>query len=73
MTGPTTPKPLTLEVVDWNGHPAWCIYLNSYRIAGDKPWAGGTVSRTLNVEIADLRTVLEEFGLTITKKRRVRR
>jgi hypothetical protein len=38
--------PMELTVVRWEGKPAHCIYLNNHRICGEKPWGGGTTTRT---------------------------
>lgn len=31
------------------------VYMNGYRIAGNKPWGGGTVIRTYELSDSDLR------------------
>ena len=43
----------SLELVSWQGKPH-CLYLNDYRIAGDKPWGGGTTIQTWTVATDDL-------------------
>ena len=43
-----------LALVEWQGQPH-CIYLNDYRIAGGKPWAGGILLREWSVTLDDLR------------------
>ena len=35
---------ITIEVV--NGCEGKSIYINDYRVAGSKPWGGGTVEKT---------------------------
>jgi hypothetical protein len=34
------------------------VYLNGYRIAGPKPWGGGTTVKEFEIEEADVRTAL---------------
>jgi hypothetical protein len=47
----------TLQVVRWEGHLR-CVYLNDFRIAGGKPWAGGTAAKEWKVT---LREVIRAF------------
>jgi len=35
------------------------VYLNDYRIAGPKPWGGGTIQREWNVERENVERALE--------------
>lgn len=37
--------PMELVVTRWEGDPAHCVYLNDHRIAGGKPWAGGSATK----------------------------
>ena len=66
----TSPKPddvrFELVVSAWEGNPAHCIYLNDHRIAGGKPWGGGTTTAKWSVSLADLRRALP--GLDINLK-----
>lgn len=36
-----------------------CLYLNDYRIAGEKPWGGGATVCEWTVTAADIRTALK--------------
>jgi hypothetical protein len=47
----------SLTIVKWEGHIN-CAYLNNLRIAGGKPWAGGTTVREWKV---GLREVIRAF------------
>ncbi len=38
-----------LELIEWENRPH-CLYLNNTRIAGGKPWGGGKIIRTWNIE-----------------------
>lgn len=31
-----------------------CVYLNDYRIVGEKPWGGGTITNTWKVSLKDI-------------------
>lgn len=44
---------LQMKVVQWNGR-LHCVYLNDHRIAGGKPWGGGTVIKSFTVETKDV-------------------
>lgn len=50
---------IKLVIVDWNGHSNHCVYLDDYRIAGGKPWAGGRVSKEFNVRREDVLRALQ--------------
>lgn len=39
---------VTIEVI--NGCEGKCIAINNYRVAGPKPWGGGTVEKSWTVE-----------------------
>ena len=41
-----------IEIIQ--GVEGFCIGLNNYRIAGPKPWGGGTVVKRWHVSLADL-------------------
>lgn len=45
-------KEFKLEII--RGVEGPCISLNDYRIAGPKPWGGGTVTKSFTVDINDL-------------------
>ena len=53
-------KTYKLTLCRWQGK-LHCVYLNDYRIAGGKPWAGGTVEREWNVTIDDLIRAIPEL------------
>ena len=42
-----------LAVVKWGGGIR-CVYLNDYRVAGEKPWGGGDTTRHFKVRMADI-------------------
>ena len=53
-------KVCTLELV--NGVEGQSLYINDYRIAGKKPWGGGTVVKTWkNVTVGDVVSSLIDF------------
>ena len=49
-----------LEVVKWEGS-LHCAYLNDFRVAGGKPWAGGEIVKTWNVSLRDLTEAVPEL------------
>ncbi len=36
-----------------------CVYLNDYRIAGPKPWGGGTTIKSWNVSTSDIEKAIK--------------
>lgn len=50
-------KPMKLLLVSGVEGPS--VYLNDYRIAGPKPWGGGTIQREWNVERENVERALE--------------
>lgn len=44
MTDDELDAPMDLDIVRWEGSMR-CAYLNNFRIAGGKPWAGGTTEK----------------------------
>ena len=59
--------PMDLKIVRWEGHIR-CVYLNDIRIAGGKPWAGGTTIRKFaGITVRDLARAIpslrKELGL----------
>ena len=48
----------TIELVLSNGPAGKCVYLNDFRIAGPKPWGGGTTIAEWKVSIKDLEAIL---------------
>lgn len=48
---------LTLELLVWDGRPH-CMYLNSYRISGGKPYGGGESIQSWRVSQAQLQDIL---------------
>lgn len=53
----------TLEVVKWEGK-LHCCYLNNFRIAGSKPWAGGETVKSWPVPLRDLVQAIPELRKT---------
>lgn len=43
-----------LEMAEVHGGGNKAIYLNNHRIAGGKPWGGGTVAQTWDVSVHDV-------------------
>jgi hypothetical protein len=43
-----------LSVCGWNGNPRHCVYLNSHRVAGGKPWGGADQQKDWDVTLDDL-------------------
>lgn len=58
LTDDVLDKPRELMVVNWEGH-IHCAYLNDFRIAGGKPWGGGTPAKTWSN--VTLREVIRAF------------
>ena len=48
------PRMLDLEVVMGQLGSGMAIYLNGYRIAGNKPWGGGSTIKKFKVSAEDL-------------------
>lgn len=63
---------LKMELVEWEDRPH-CVYLNGYRVAGGKPWAGGKTIRTWKVSRRDLIEAMKRFRAenTATNRRKV--
>lgn len=57
LTDKSLDEPRDLQVVRWQGELR-CIYLNNFRVAGGKPWAGGTTAKAWKVT---LREVIRAF------------
>lgn len=53
----------TLEVVKWEGK-LHCCYLNNFRIAGSKPWAGGETVKSWPVPLRDLVQAIPDLRKT---------
>lgn len=53
----TIEKTNKLQIIECNN--GYTILLNDYRIAGDKPWGGGTVVKTYKVSEKDIVEALE--------------
>lgn len=51
---------ITIEVV--RGPEGPCLLVNEYRVAGPKPWGGGTVTHEWRVDANMLRSRLAEIG-----------
>lgn len=57
LTDEVLDKPRELSIVRWEGR-IHCAYLNDFRVAGRKPWAGGTTEKEWTVT---LREVIRAF------------
>lgn len=57
---PTPPKVYELAACNWQGN-LHCVYLNDYRIAGGKPWGGGTTAKRWNVTVDDIAAAIPEI------------
>lgn len=57
----------TLEVVKWEGK-LHCCYLNNFRIAGSKPWAGGETVKSWPVPLRDLVQAIPELRKTAEER-----
>lgn len=55
------PKQHRVTIVNGQLGSGLCLYLNGYRIAGNKPWGGGTTVREFKVSEEDLSTALENI------------
>jgi hypothetical protein len=55
------PKAHEIQIVQGNLGSGMAIYLNGYRIAGNKPWGGGTTVKKFNVSEEDLNTAQENI------------
>ncbi len=51
---------MQLEIVKANDGATVAVYLNEYRIAGGKPWGGGTIWRKWDVNIDELQQLINE-------------
>lgn len=47
-----------------SGREGYALYANDYRVAGPKPWAGGSVIHTFIVEDAELKQAITPGRLT---------
>ena len=54
-------KRILLEVID--GVEGQAVYLNSYRIAGPKPWGGGKIVKSWDIEIERIRAAMPSAQL----------
>lgn len=66
LTDEQLDAPMELTVVKWEGRPH-CVYLNNFRIAGGKPWGGGTTLKewktvTLRDLIRGIPALRKELG-----------
>lgn len=48
---------VTVELVEWQGK-IHCVYVNNHRIAGSKPWAGGTIIKTWTTTLGEFTRAL---------------
>lgn len=51
---------MTLMIV--NGVEGTAVYLNDFRIAGPKPWGGGTVVKQWDITPEDLESAIEDWS-----------
>lgn len=58
---------LTLSVVQ--GVEGLAVYLCDYRIAGAKPWGGGTVAASWTITMGDIRKALQHHARARKAKR----
>ena len=57
---------VTIEIV--NGCEGKSVYINDYRVAGSKPWGGGTVERSWTANKKDILKALGiTFGIDLSK------
>ena len=65
------PTPLSAEerypIEIIQGVEGFCIGLNNYRIAGPKPWGGGTVVKRWDVSLADLGRAIPSIDAQATE------
>ena len=65
------PTPLSVEerypIEIIQGVEGFCIGLNNYRIAGPKPWGGGTVVKRWDVSLADLGRAIPSIDAQATE------
>ena len=54
-----------IEIIQ--GVEGFCIGLNNYRIAGPKPWGGGTVVKRWDVSLADLGRAIPSIDAQATE------
>ena len=52
-----------IEVSIVSGVEGKCIYLNNLRIAGPKPWGGGTVMFKVKIKIKDIIEAIPELKI----------
>lgn len=55
-----------LLVCGFEKNPAHCVYLNNTRVAGGKPWGGGSTTASWRITLDDLRRAFPE--LTIAER-----
>lgn len=68
MSEPTplsTEERYPIEIIQ--GVEGFCIGLNNYRIAGPKPWGGGTVVKRWDVSLADLGRAIPSIDAQATE------
>lgn len=53
MRDPAEVRQWKLDIVEYQGK-IWCVYLNDFRIAGSKPYAGNRIVRSFTVTLDDL-------------------
>ena len=58
----STDKKPTVEIEVVSGVEGPSIYINSYRVAGNKPWGGGTCIHKWKADVEDIKKALEEMS-----------
>ena len=59
-------RPIELEVIQWEGRPH-CIYLNSYRVVGGKPWGGGSTLKSWTTSLREIIGAFPELQQALRK------
>jgi hypothetical protein len=49
----------TVEIAVVSGASGPCVYINDYRVAGQKPWGGGKILFKFNVKATDIEKALQ--------------
>ena len=55
-----TKKKKEFELCICKGIEGYCIYLNDFRIAGNKPWGGGKNIKTWQISLKDIEQALKK-------------
>ena len=57
------PETFELVVCGWNGRPAHCVYVNGFRLGGEKPWGGGDTTARWTFTLAELRRAFPDLTI----------